>query len=538
MFDPFSALGAIGTTAGLLGFLCSTIRNLDATGEDFREYSSRLQHRKFELQSCEKLLSDWVNSWCRDEYGEPYPDQAYRCFWGSPGYEQICDRLDSICKEVEEIRALLSQGPCRGETAEHKATSYQPSDHFRTPPNKSEWREFWSHHVSALSKELSELRTDTSRTRSTPPASLTKRVGFAIYRSRRFKDRVKSLRRLTQHLKEYSQFLFWYTQDDKAGTISREVMPNMLWHRNDVRVELEKLSVFMNRLHQALDGKLDHWNLLLRVPDQKGRPDSLNRRAEIALDYIVGEPHSLNPGSARYLVRVSTHNSSTISIPSVGQLNRTYIQGEPSSAEPINVRQSLTLKEELVGISSPQIDQRLLEWTEGQHSTLYRAQTAVGLVNWTILLWNSPWTSALCTCRLRLLSTSDQDVYPILQTVPIHMTSCTLKRTSTRSYRSELEANLFTKDNRRLLLLGLSLAELATLQPMRVTDASDLQPRFRLPDGSLIDLAQLLSDVRQKSNSYEYEEAVRACFSFDRIALTRPLLPQDVDRYSLKILQP
>jgi hypothetical protein len=91
--------------------------------------------------------------------------------------------------------------------------------------------------------------------------------------------------------------------------------------------------------------------------------------------------------------------------------------------------------------------------------------TALGLVNWSILLWNTPWTTGLCSCRIR---------YAYLDS-----------RGRANATFTAMQGGLFPRPRHiqgldlrcpLALLVGVSLAELASEAPSKICLDPEIYP--------------------------------------------------------------
>ncbi|KAI9698247.1 MAG: hypothetical protein M1820_007517 [Bogoriella megaspora] len=535
MFEPLSVLGAVGTTAGLLGFLCTTIKNLDETSEVFQECQTELLHYKFELQYCEKLLRNWVTVWCKDDRDNIYPLETLECFWSAGGFSEICERIECIRREVHATLRLLGR-KYRYQNDLDSEQPRQPPPLRRRKQHNHPDRNNWDQTISEFNNGLSSLDDVIRRAEPFPP-SIAYKIAFALYGNRRFKKKIKRLRHITIALREYSQSLFWEFEQDSTGNIRRDVTQDMLQKRNETRIELQLLSTLLRRLYEAHDARWNQSALVLRPPDMQGDVRGVKNRSGITFDCMVGESSELGPESVRHIMRIATTDFNSSDLPSVEMLQYSYIYNQPSATEQLTITASQSLKDDLLRnfetlwIPSPDVRK------PRRCSLQQRINIAKSVVNWTIILWNSPWTACICSCRIKLLATDNGHILPILHTVSQH-NHCIHEQRSSHIYSTDFETNFFTVDNRRLLLLGVILAEIAVKQAILVSVSLDLNLSFELTDGTILDIDCLLQEVRSISGSFEFREAVRACFNFDKRYLARPLLPQDLDRYYTTILKP
>lgn len=111
-FDPFSIIGCIGTAAGLLSFVASTIENIDKRKRDYRQCRNRLRLYHHSVEISAQYYKGWIRIWC--EGGHPYSEEMYKYFWGEDGFAKVCQRVDVVKDCFSDISDLLSDPSKRG----------------------------------------------------------------------------------------------------------------------------------------------------------------------------------------------------------------------------------------------------------------------------------------------------------------------------------------------------------------------------------------------------------------------------------------
>jgi hypothetical protein len=106
MVAELAVLGAIGTLAGLIAFVTSTVEILNKKYQDFREGACRLDYCRTRIRVVQQDLERWKITWL-DTYDNPYLDALYELFWGCDGFETIKNMLRGIDNENEKIFAYV-----------------------------------------------------------------------------------------------------------------------------------------------------------------------------------------------------------------------------------------------------------------------------------------------------------------------------------------------------------------------------------------------------------------------------------------------
>jgi hypothetical protein len=125
------------------------------------------------------------------------------------------------------------------------------------------------------------------------------------------------------------------------------------------------------------------------------------------------------------------------------------------------------------------------------------ARAAIGLVNWTMLLWTTPWTDGICSCHLRFIK------------------SATITATATFTPATACSKTTHNHLPNKALLMGVALSELALRQPIIVNlDVAGRTATFSR-NGDIVDEMKLLQDLRMGPGP-GYRSAVSHCFEYSR----------------------
>jgi hypothetical protein len=127
-----------------------------------------------------------------------------------------------------------------------------------------------------------------------------------------------------------------------------------------------------------------------------------------------------------------------------------------------------------------------------------RADTALGLANWPVLLWHTRWTFGLCSCRIR---------YAFLDAMGSG--NATFTSMPCQLFREACHIVDMDLKGRRALLLGVSLAELALLTTIQVRRA-DYDRIIFITDGDQLSEAVLLERIKSVCCD-DFKLAVQYC---------------------------
>ncbi|KAF4986472.1 hypothetical protein FDECE_15941 [Fusarium decemcellulare] len=269
---------------------------------------------------------------------------------------------------------------------------------------------------------------------------LLNKLLFASYRGANLEERIKRLRDKIQALtsdseKLFIQTQFWLSGSDKAdGDTIRRV--------NERKELMEERNKELRQFH-SLSGYLGEWSLVLTLPREGSGPNLIDEEARFYMKFIH-RPVALMPPDARSPIFITF--STPMGNPSDFRL---WYEHQVQNAAPVPMR-----SEPLLGLFPIYQDRK-----PGRRKSLVHA--AIGIVNWTMLLWGMPWTMGICSYRLRF--------------VVMHSTDGTAaSRASITNSTEPCPKNPSGQHSKRLALsMGISLAELALKQPITLNATSN-----------------------------------------------------------------
>jgi hypothetical protein len=361
----------------------------------------------------------------------PYSDEEYEYFWGIEDFKEMEEKFRSIKIEIDDIGLLLYSG-------------FEPRlSNDVQEPTAENWQR-WQEKLESLS---------TSRKKFNPKPNWISKVCFASFRGANLEERTKRLKDKIDDLREFSTTAYWYAQtlDDKPVTEGELV--RLL----DRKQWIDELSNTLTQLYRDCGIADEIWSLVLSAPDEEGGLLSIDDQADILIEFDVFqvnqakrnfEPVGIIP------LRCSELRQRT--------LRELLSEAHRSTQLIIPKRWSQTIKELLVTGLSQTLPQ------SGMDPRITHTTTALRLVNWTILLWHTPWTFDACTCRIRCVCLDLQG----------EKWSATI--TAMPSSLLGPPCHDLALANRRALLLGISLAELALGKKITVTFDSAGEPIFEI----------------------------------------------------------
>ena len=453
-FDPLSVIGYVGTAAGLLGFLVSTVTRLEQFGRDFRGCRDKLRWCNTQIRTCMLHLEVWKEAWC--EQGRPYPDADYVYFLGADNFEEMKTKISLVHLEINQIGLLLYSKDL--ERAEQRDVSLITNNHW----------ERWQTRLDRLQGVQRVFQ---------PDSTWLQKICFASFRGMNLEERMKRLKDEIADLKDFSRMACWRAQF--RSEVNKDITQADLMRILDRKARFNDLTDHLQALYRQCV-MWGTWSVVLSPPDEEGGPMSLEHTHDVLIEFDVSrkavQPKDIGIVPFRW-----------------------------SQVRDMPVAEYISLLDTATGLVIPSSRSRFLRSTLTGLNTRVRrsavARTALGLVNWTILLWHTPWTDSVCTCRIRFV---DLDIAGGRQ-------AATLTPFSVDNSRAAIQCDCHTLFERKALLLGVSLAELALGDSIGVV-LSSRGPLFQV-NAHQLSMQQLLRRIDQRSPGFM--PAVRFCLYYD-----------------------
>lgn len=108
MAEPLAVLGAIGTTAQLLGFLVTILGTVRSFIRNVKKYKKVVKGYILTMAEVRRRISDWQNLWIKP--GRSWTGNGlYSHLWGKQGFDNISVRLRRLMEENERLRLEIRQ---------------------------------------------------------------------------------------------------------------------------------------------------------------------------------------------------------------------------------------------------------------------------------------------------------------------------------------------------------------------------------------------------------------------------------------------
>lgn len=459
----FEIFGAIGTTAGLLSFVSSTIDNLNKRKHDYDCCPAKWQRYRASLEVLDMRLKRWTS-----KFGD---EGECRKLWGEDGYTKVLSMAQEIMNLNEKLERRLYLHPEVNE--KRVATTHEEKD----------WR---------------DLLTTRNPTRATKNPELFSKLCYAICQRSTMDDDITSLVKAVDELVNYTKL------EPTAESIRNLKDRHDALFSSQQAEWLQSLSNYMQTLYQYLKQSRPEtsWSLVLSLPDDDSQPECIREDAHLLIHFDI-EKHGIIP------IRWNRREQML-----VAELVR---DAESFIMDVKHVEQrSEAVRDMLSEHSTSTFRRQLFEQS---------AALAWSIINWTILLWNTPWTDTLCSCGIRFAIMGDSDK-PTFTTHGRHRNhlNCSGRRCKTR----------------KLQLLGIVLAELALKKPLNLIEDDKSIGKYSYgsnADNDGMELYELWREVKRTTSSVEYRDALQKCFQCDELFRTASFEPKDVFFLEKEVLE-
>ena len=501
MFDPLSITASIAFSLAVLSFVSSTLPTMIGKTSEVAKCRARLNRYIYQLRDRQMGITAWRYIWYGD-YG--FTDELYVHCWGQAGYREMQGRLMNIRDLIASLEARLKL--CN-EHGRHVSLSQI---------EQQEWNGI-----------LENLKINPCESAARP--RFLERIGFALGTNAKIQEELESLKTLIEGLDTFSRRLLRHQQEGNPET----KVTNQELQKLDEAVTLEQgLSSFATDLftfHSGLKG-VHEWDLELRTPDVDGDaalPD-LRNTASVNIDFLLQCKCLCEFDMARRF-RVeyrTTHHSQDNDLSSL--VGESMIDRLRNCSSESQFHGSLDKQWRI--LEHPYMQDRPSKELFGEEAQsgivrkaleLERLSIALALVNWVILLWNTPWTFAPCTCKIRRVRLQSlQERYVFVSKLDNHCgPAC------------------FSEDlsSRKLTLLGIALAELALATSLVVTAGADDEVVFSR-NGRIISRAEFLQNLGRSSRPIGITEAVKYCLNTSETS--ENIRAERLQEYAENILEP
>lgn len=460
MPEPFSiAFTAIGTTLSVLGVVSSLLSTINDRFTSIADFPSRFPTLISRLEDCQKDIGEWDASWRYES--RPDGTEINSKLWKTrTGFKEIQKKRERVDIMAQDIKAYVDKSLRIGGTS---------------------WGEL----------DLNKL------TRRQTIFLLLKSVRFAFFSEKTLGDRIGYLESAIDNLEKASES----RQKELAGNNAPRV---------DDKAQRSRRLTDLEGFGQAvwdLGGTYSEWTLELR-PVGWGDCTSVLEWGSLVAVHIRILFHA--PGNA-----LIGHN------PTYRRVGLDYTLGSgPHPKRWADILAAAALPPNLAG--NPKITSYI---APSRRTRAFRdlffpdnffgqlpvyelwkrdlAYLLVSLTNWSGLLWNTNWTTNLCTSRIRFASTETPG--------PSVHTLCSRGDHAPDVDLTPLRHCGHGSPEQKLRNLGLVLAELICANPLRLVGAG--YKRWDTGSRSWADAStdEILYDVEQKSGSIDVREAVQFC---------------------------
>ena len=503
MFEPFSALAVLGFAAGTLGFIVSTISKIDEKFQDVQEYEKRLRSFKWQLEDVYMELRVWHSIWVGRK---AFPLQTYIHFWGLDGMANIDSRVKGITELSNEIKRLLRH-PVTNETG----FSLRGSE-------IEDWHQL--------------IGDDTAKVLSSPcstheKAGLVRKVAFTLFHNATLLEKISRLKTHVNGLREFTQSTFRLRQwSDHSRVTASE-----LHHISDLNNFIDRISSTGRSLYGSRSPlSRFEWTVEIGSPDPKHALHLWTEVDAVHVDFMVRET-ALHVQTKASRVRVRVDKLSTLPdrivplvVQRVDDVALCYGQRETHSKYDC----FFDMLEKPTRRSRPLrklITEGVFSGKNRKSFEVERADLVYGLGHWMVLLWNTPWSSDLCTCGIRYIHLLDARTRHSFLPCPKRGSHC-----FPECHPSKLAEN-------RSELLGVALSEIALALPISVIPNQE-ENDYLVDNEELASRKRLLSMLRERFGRNTITKAVSYCLDPHQSNKESYLRPDHFEQYCENVVRP
>jgi hypothetical protein len=356
MVAELAVFGAIGTTAGLISSLTTTVETLNKKYHDLAEGADRLDYCRSRIIVIEQDLRNWRNTWY-DTHQKPYPNTTYQLFWGQGGFKEVKKMLMRIKKEDESIQTFLY---CR-------ATD--------SPKVSDSQERYWRQILDELSSEREHVSCEDGWLR---------KLIYALFQGSYLKECIDRLKDEVELLEKFSRKEYWMRLNENLDA-NKWIDPKELKTNNDFQVQLTDIVEKMEIMYK-MEQDSGKWTLVLGKPPPDETLRNLADGLGFQLDFVTQHSDKYQIMTVEIDAAQSACSKETDFVRNV-------------SFEGLGVELSIKgLLEKILA------DANLRKVRE---STL--AIVATNLVKSIVLLYKAPWTRDLCTCGILIADTMEME---------------------------------------------------------------------------------------------------------------------------------
>jgi hypothetical protein len=448
-------VSAISFVLGCVSFLLSSLPNIYQKKQQISQCREFLQNFERQFRNLQGKYEAWRRVW------GGLPEEKYRQAWGTSNVFRVQRWTADIRDHFRRIEVEV-RGPRRAQLRRviggiRRNVGQPPEEVDQLNDRDLEW---WKR----LVEQISQNRSPTVVDESIRKAGIPYRIAFAFFKNDVLKLNLDNLAKTVEDLDKFTTYAYWKLRWSHTKGTPTELEVNRSLRLQDT---LNELNDFARLLYEAQRNKNQRvgdlrrrlWTLELRPPDLTGNSGDLNSAGRIDIDFCLVDHSSGAPSDLkRARILYKPIDPTVLQLASESRVATTLEQlyGELSGGDWYN---RCRLRDEGFRslISAPRCSVPLRTLFERnilreekmlKASVLDRATLAVGLGNWTLLLWMTDWTSEPCCCRIRF------------HQLPRSKTSFTL---SVENHACDL----VNQQERKIVSLGVVLTEILLGTPMR-----------------------------------------------------------------------
>ncbi len=513
-------IGPLGFCFGAISFIFSTIPTVKKAGATYRESARQLDDMRIRLAGLDSRYQKWGIIWKMFDFGkcEDIIAAARRNLkLVEADIEEVLEKhrmTDEERQQWNDIRLRLRRGLCEIPTRA-AAAGASTRTVYRHVPRKV-WNRVYGHIVQAVPEEHDEFHRS---------------LGYALWK----KDIMEGwLSRMSNNLESIERVCDEELRARSARQIDASAGEDKIREFARVETSITQLSGLANELHQkcAAVTNTHGWALGFPVPS-KGREVAnwdLLPKLDIELRFSAQHLGATKDFQLRvpYYKDLPLTHASGESVQTLVQDCINLGEGPPrfdqNSSDPKCKLQDGTITRTRPLRTLFRVENALFRRGQGKgwkRWRLDRRDIVKGLLHWNILLWETAWTTHLCSSGIQI----EKDLF----------SGDTVTQVFTRSEHFDCEHSRLCLRN-----LGIVLAEIILAKPIRSDPDDKIKEHRKWQDNSWMSImrSDIHDEILTQTGSEHLSRAIQFCMEDDLCLATGEYRPGYIYRCIEKIWKP
>jgi hypothetical protein len=447
--EPVSAVGFV---LGCISFLLSSLPSIYQKKRQISQCKEFLENFERQFRNIQGKYEGWRKVW------GGLPEEKYRQAWGLNNIVRVQGWIKAIHDHFQQIGEEI-RGPqpaqFRRVVERLRRNGVRQGADLPTPSD-FEW---WTGLIERIRNRSPVVVDENVRN-----AGIPYRIAFAFFRNDVLKTNLDNLARTVDDLDKFTTHEYWKLRWSYTKGTPTQSEVNRSLNLQDIRSEYTDFASLLYKRQKIKNEELGdlrsrQWSLELRLPDLTGDSSDIDSLGRIGLDFCLADRSSRPPDLKRatilYTPSDATASQSALSLRIDRTLDQLYLKfrggnwNGPCRARDEGFKSLVSARRRSVPLRTL-FERNIFHDEEMLKASAFdQAKLPVGLVNWTLLLWLTDWTSEPCCCRIRLHQ---------LERSVITFTMSTEDHACDRG----------TQQESKIISLGVALTEILLGTPVRV----------------------------------------------------------------------